>query len=156
MLEALGVKWVNTFIHSMWNGRRNKKCSRAITVIDQILDGGGYGKKDEGSDTWGKQCVPRTWLVARCNELEAELESLGIDTFYVSRTPTKAHVSGYLFRMKELLEKGNISEARRYSDGFILSLRNHPWDPDNRYTKDTSSFVDSTAMGDAVVNSSPT
>ena len=150
------LKWLAALVRSNWNRRKETRFSRAITLLDQILDGGGYGEKDKGSDTWGKQCVPRTWLVARCDELDEVFESLGIDSFYISKTPKKAHVAGYLFRMKELLENGNLGEARRYSTEFISSLRSHPWDRDNRYVKNTCTFVDSTAMEDAFVNRSPT
>lgn len=149
------LKWLAALVRGIWNWREQTRYSRAITLLDQILDGGGYGEKDKGSDTWGKQCVPRTWLVARCDELEEVLEALGIDSFYISKTPTKAHVAGYLFRMKGLLENGNLGEARRYSAQFIRSLRHHPWDADNRYVKDAYTFVDSTSIGDVYVNSSP-
>ena len=144
------------FIRKRLDERQKRRLSHSITLIYQILDGSGYGRKDEGRETKGKQCVPRTWLVEQASRLEKEFESLGIPSINLLVVPVKAHLAGHLFRMTELLEDGNLKEARRFGNSFSSSLRNHPWDPDDLYAKESQpTFTDSTSIGDTLVTSSP-
>ena len=160
---ALGVAYVSyvlveltKFVSGMMVERRKRRYSRAVTLTHQLIDGSGYGLKDEGTETKGKQCVPVPWLRERASELEAELKSLKIRVFALEIVPTKSHVVGYLFRLKELLEEGNLREARRFSTSFTDTLKKHPWDRDESYVpQDSASFTDSTAIRDVYKNESP-
>ena len=154
-------------IRGIRDERRKRRFSKAITMIYHILDGSGYGRKDEinacriDEDTRNErkgffQCVPRTWLMERGNELEKEFKSLGISAISILEVPVKSHLVGYLFRMKDLLEDGDLKEARRFSNDFADSLQHHPWDRDNSYVpEDLPTLTDSTSISDRFVNSSP-
>ena len=144
-------------VRVIWQRRQRRRFSRSITLLYQILDGRGYGMKDEGTKKKGKQCVPRPWLLERAAELEKELKALKIRVPNVARVPARAHLVGCLFRLKELLESRNLKEARRFGHDFTESLHQHPWDHDGRYVCDTdSTVVEVTALEDDFVNSRPT
>ena len=77
-------------------------------------------------------------------------------SFRIPAVPTHSHLIGYLFRVKELLESGDLKEARRFSISFTDSLKKHPWDRDGSYVpQDSASFTDSTAIRDVYKNESP-
>ena len=59
-------------------------------------------------------------MVERCSDLEAELKSLGIESFAIDKAPTGPHLVGYLFRLEELLKERDLEEARRFSRSFPL------------------------------------
>lgn len=152
VLLVLGffVRW--TFVEL-----QRRRFSRTITVLHQIIDGRGFGAKDEGTDRKGKQCVPRTWLLDRADELDKELKALRITMPNVATVPFRSHVIGSLFRLRALLEDRNVSEARRFGRDFTKSLREHPWDQGKQYLSDTdSTLVDATAIADDYANSQPT
>ena len=145
------------FVRAIWQRRQNRRFSRSITLLYQIIDGRGYGRKDEGTKKKGKQCVPRPWLIERAAELEKELKTLKIKMPNIARIPARAHLIGCLFRMKELLESRNLKEARRLGHDFTASLEQHPWDHDGRYVCDTDpTVVEATAIADEFVHSRPT
>ena len=144
-------------VRVFWQQRQERRFSRCISLLYQIIDGCGYGRKDEGTQEKGKQCVPRPWLLERATELETELETLKIKMPKIAEIPARAHLIGCLFRMKELLESRNLKEARRFGLDFTESLEQHPWDHDGRYVCDTdSSVVEATAIEDEFRNSRPT
>lgn len=148
--------------------RRKRRFSKSITLIHQILDGIGYGRKDEidahryDEDMKKEkkgcfQCVPRTWITEQGSKLEKEFESLGIGRINLTEVPAKSHLAGYLFRMKDLLEDGDLKEARRFANSFADSLQNHPWDRDDSYVKESQpTFTDSTSIADRFLHSSST
>ena len=170
-LAIASVPWALVELRGLIRGylyeRRKRRFSKAITLIHQILDGNGYGRKDEidahrydedikKENKGFFQCVPRTWIIEQASKLGMEFDSLGIPSINILKVPVRSHLAGYLFRMTELLENGDLTEARRFGNSFASSLQNHPWDSDDSYVQESQpTFTDSTSIGDVFLNSSP-
>lgn len=166
---TLSLSHILEFVKACLRERKKKKLSHAITLINQILDGSGFGDKDriEGSNQEPRLrlCVPMPWIADRASELMRELEALGIRSPNMLGLPARSHLIGYLFIMRGLLEDINVNEARRFGQSFCDTLEHHPWDADGKYltvnrdndgNRKSSSLTDTTAIQDDFVNSSPT